>query len=380
MIDRLILEGFQKHEKLDLALARIVTFVGPSDVGKSSVLRALRWLATNAPAGDAFVRRGAKGCSVAARIDGAWVARRRGKTENVYQVGPDLPLQLERGGSVPAAVAALLNVGPSNFAGQHDAPFWLGDTPGQAAKNLNGIVDLTRIDAAAEAANAGVRSAKAALDAAEARCARAAATVAAVEWADGCAAALDKLEDLGRTADRTRTRCVTLAALISQAAAAETRYVGWSEAALAGDAVVSAGAATDVVVRRRTALIGVMDAVGRAKAAGSGGVPPGAWESLLAARKAADDAADRRGSLDAAVADADRTRGAVCRLSDELRAAEAELAEATERTGGVCPTCGRPNAPSPSALATPTSAPSSPPPAGKVRSNGVDFKLPTPNP
>lgn len=137
------------------------------------MLRALRWLATNQPAGDAFVRRGSKGCSVAARIDGTWVARRRSKSENVYQVGNDLPLQLERGGGVPAAVVALLNVGASNFAGQHDGPFWLGDTPGQAAKNLNGIVDLTRIDAAAEVANAGVRAAKAALDAADARLARA---------------------------------------------------------------------------------------------------------------------------------------------------------------------------------------------------------------
>lgn len=372
------MENCQAWAKLDLTLGPVTTFVGPTDVGKSTVLRMIRWIATNYPAGDAFIRRGSKGCQAAARIDGTWVARRRGAKENVYQVGNDLPLQLERGGAVPKAVADLLNVGPSNFQGQHDGPFWLTDTPGQAAKNLNGIVDLTRIDAAAEAAAAGVRAAKAALDAADARAARAEVALAAADWVAGCLPGLEKLEAADREIARTRTRRVVLAELVRRVEAASARRAAFAEVAAAGGDAVGAGADTVEVRAKRAALEAAVAAVTGAKAAAGAGVPPVAWDALAAARAAADEAALRRGDLDAALGRVDELGAVLCRLNDAVGQSEAELAEIVRRMGGVCPTCRQPADPSRFVSATPTSDPPRRPPAAKPRTGGVDFKLPTP--
>jgi DNA repair ATPase RecN len=46
----------------------------------------------------------------------------------------------------PTEVAQRLQLSEINFQGQHDAPFLLGMTPGQIAKEINKIVDLSAID------------------------------------------------------------------------------------------------------------------------------------------------------------------------------------------------------------------------------------------
>ena len=71
MLEKLRIINFQKHEDLTVSFDdRITTIVGPSDVGKSAVLRALRWVLTNQPDGSGFIREGEKNASVVLRVDG----------------------------------------------------------------------------------------------------------------------------------------------------------------------------------------------------------------------------------------------------------------------------------------------------------------------
>ena len=97
MLERLRIQNFQSHHKLDIQLdPAVTTLIGPSDVGKSAVLRAFRWLATNRPRGDAFIRDGADRVSVKARVDGQNVTRRRGPAGNEYIVDGASLKALER--------------------------------------------------------------------------------------------------------------------------------------------------------------------------------------------------------------------------------------------------------------------------------------------
>ena len=167
-IDRLQIQNFQRHEQLRLKLDEsIVAITGQSDVGKSSVLRALRWLATNRPRGDGFVRDGGERTSVKIRVDGKTVERVRGKGENTYTV--DGKVLEAFGTDVPEEIANLLNLGPENFQGQHDPPFWFCLTAGEVAKQLNKIVDLELIDQATARIATKLRKCKARVEVVESR-------------------------------------------------------------------------------------------------------------------------------------------------------------------------------------------------------------------
>jgi DNA repair exonuclease SbcCD ATPase subunit len=54
VLEKLIIKGFQKHENRTIEFDRITCIVGPNDVGKSSILRALFWLTFNRPSGNQF--------------------------------------------------------------------------------------------------------------------------------------------------------------------------------------------------------------------------------------------------------------------------------------------------------------------------------------
>lgn len=145
MIESLTLSNFQAHQSLVIDLDPHVTcLTGASDLGKSAVLRALRWLCLNQPSGEAFIRDGADQCHVQLEVDAHVIQRYRGKGKNVYKID-DAPL-VAFGNDVPTSVAKTLNVGPINFQGQHDAPYWFGETAGEVSRQLNQIINLGVID------------------------------------------------------------------------------------------------------------------------------------------------------------------------------------------------------------------------------------------
>ena len=156
MLEQLTIKNFQKHKLLDIDLdEQITTIVGPSDAGKSAVLRALRWVLTNQPDGTAFIREGAKRASVCVVVDGQEVTRLKGKS-NQYRLGDKELVSFGRG-KVPDLVARLLQVGEVNFQLQHDSPFWFDLSPGEVSKRLNQIVDLKIVDEALGRASKTVR-------------------------------------------------------------------------------------------------------------------------------------------------------------------------------------------------------------------------------
>ena len=145
MLRKLVIQNFQAHEKLVIDFdAHVTTIIGPSDVGKSAVIRALRWLATNRPSGEEFIRSGTSLCTVKLYVDKHVIIRERGKTVNRY-VLDDVEFKAF-GTEPPAEVLKVLNLSPINFQGQHDAPFWFTESPPEISRQLNQIVNLSIID------------------------------------------------------------------------------------------------------------------------------------------------------------------------------------------------------------------------------------------
>lgn len=163
MLERLRIKDFQCHGDLGIEFGpKVTTLTGASDIGKSAVLRAIRWAMTNRPLGDAHVRNGAEGVVVKLLVDGRTVRRRRGKGVNAYEL--DRKRYEAFGGDVPEEIGNLLGVGDMNFQGQHDPSFWFGLSPPEVARQLNRVVDLDVMDAVTACVAACVRSVGVELD------------------------------------------------------------------------------------------------------------------------------------------------------------------------------------------------------------------------
>lgn len=157
MLKLLRLRNFQKHKKLTIKFSpQITTIVGPSDQGKSAILRALHWLAFNRPAGDAFRTHGTPETVAQLITDKHTITRRKGKGVNTYSL--DKKKLKAFGSDPPEPIVNALQLQAFNFQLQHDSPFWLTLSAGEVAKRLNSVVDLTIIDESVKRARSAVRS------------------------------------------------------------------------------------------------------------------------------------------------------------------------------------------------------------------------------
>jgi exonuclease SbcC len=146
VITRLEVKDFQKHKHLRVKLSpTVTTIVGPTDAGKSALIRALQWVALGTGLRESsFVRRGASSAEVEVRAGGKVVRRSKGKGLNTYHVGGKKLAAF--GAKAPDEVTSLLRLSDLNFQSQHDPVLWFSEAPGQVSRQLNKIVDLGVID------------------------------------------------------------------------------------------------------------------------------------------------------------------------------------------------------------------------------------------
>ncbi len=141
-IQKLTIENFQSHKHSELEPApagQLTVIVGPSDSGKTAIIRALKWLLYNRPQGAEFIRVGASMAKVSLTItDRRTVTRHRSSTTNRYLIShgdssKTPPLTLEGfGNDVPLEIKEITGVRPVligdmplalNLAEQLDGPF-----------------------------------------------------------------------------------------------------------------------------------------------------------------------------------------------------------------------------------------------------------------
>lgn len=195
LIESISIRGFQRWYEFKLRLdKRITTISGPSNAGKTSVLRALRWISQNRPQGDAFISHGQNRAKATIVADGKKVTRRKGTGVNSYSL--DGKRFIAFGTGVPDEIANILNLSDANFQAQHDPPYWFFLSPGEASKALNGIVDLSLVDQVLATAASEVRRIKASVEVSRERSREAKEKQDALAWTQEADAELRIVERL----------------------------------------------------------------------------------------------------------------------------------------------------------------------------------------
>lgn len=87
-IEKVILENFQSHKNSVIEFDnQLNVIIGPSDSGKTAILRGIKWALYNEPSGDYFIREGQTECSVTICFsDKTKVKRYRSKSKNIYYI------------------------------------------------------------------------------------------------------------------------------------------------------------------------------------------------------------------------------------------------------------------------------------------------------
>lgn len=151
------LKDFQVHEDLEVKFSPNITSIqGPTDRGKSAIIRALRWVCLNDFPGDEFIRDGAKTATATIRIESnQFIQRKKGAGGNVYLLDEEQFKSFGLG--VPDSISKLLSLDEINFQAQHDPSFWFSKTAGEVSRHLNAIIDLSVIDTSMAKVSATVR-------------------------------------------------------------------------------------------------------------------------------------------------------------------------------------------------------------------------------
>jgi exonuclease SbcC len=159
MIKSLHIQNFQSHEKSKLEFdPGVNVIVGPTDSGKTAIIRALRWVAWNRPTGDSIRSNWGGTSSVEIKTETFDIVRNKDKadTYTLYQAGEAIQFKAF-GTSVPEEIVRLLNIHEVNLQSQLDSPFLLSESPGAVAQHFNKVAKLDKIDTGLQNVQSGIR-------------------------------------------------------------------------------------------------------------------------------------------------------------------------------------------------------------------------------
>src|SRR5699024_6283239 len=160
-IKKIILENFQSHKYTEFELnEKLNIIVGPSDSGKTAIIRGIKWALYNEPAGDFFIREGQNKVSVSLIFsDNTQLTRYRTKTKNVYELiynnGEELRLE-GFGTGVPEEIKEAIGIykinldgketSSINLAEQLEGSFLLSEKTSTRASAVGQLVGVDVID------------------------------------------------------------------------------------------------------------------------------------------------------------------------------------------------------------------------------------------
>jgi len=331
MLEKLTILDFQCHERLTIKFGQVTTIIGPSDIGKSAIIRALRLLLCNKPSGKAFIRDGAKFTRLKLTIDGHLIGRLRGAGKNVYRLD-DQDLQ-GFNLAVPEPVEKLANVTEVNFQFQHDAPYWLSQPAPQVSRELNQIVDLGLIDTTMARFVASIRNRKADILVRKDYLEEHTTTLENLHWVPAATEAAEELGKLQEKLDTKRHQIDSMGSVLSDVSTSIENRDSLTAASTDALAVVSACKAASDAILAENSLSTLLNRIDCAKEAVDAGRPDTHHLDLAQKYFETDYTVGRlQWFLDKIAV----TKGGIIFMRKQQQEIETEL---TEETEGVCPLC-----------------------------------------
>lgn len=163
VIKEIRIENFQSHQNTTLKFSSGLNIItGPSDNGKSAIIRALRWVLYNEPLGDDFIRVGSSQCRVGILLGNDYrVIRERSSNKNRYIVvdpegerevytgfGTKVPLEVTEAHQMPKVTLDDDLKTTLNLDYQLVGPFLLNDSGSTRAKAIGQLTGVHIIDGA----------------------------------------------------------------------------------------------------------------------------------------------------------------------------------------------------------------------------------------
>jgi len=154
MIKSLVLTNFRSHKDTELEFSpQVNVIVGESDNGKSNIIRALNWIATNRPLGENIIYYGEDQTVVQVVVEdeGEQTGITRVKTrngENKYILSvkeKDISFKAF-GSNPPEPILEVLNLSDITIQKQKEQYFLVFDSPGQVAVYVRSITKLDEVD------------------------------------------------------------------------------------------------------------------------------------------------------------------------------------------------------------------------------------------
>jgi len=219
MIEKLEIQNFQSHKYTELEFSPGVNvIIGPSDSGKSSIIRALRWVIWNRPLGDAFVSHWAEETTVAIKTNDCVVERFKGKGGDKYMLLTDDGMEVLEfkafGTAPPDEILEALDLSELNVQNQHDNAFLISNSPGEVSRHFNKIANIDKIDSSLRAVESWVRSINQNITAIEHELERDKDKLKSFDYLDKLEAEIEVLEQLESKVNQTINQKLTILNLI----------------------------------------------------------------------------------------------------------------------------------------------------------------------
>lgn len=167
-IRKIYIKGFQSHEESYVKLDPWLTVVtGPTDSGKTAILRAIRWVCLGEPAGESFVNPEVKHTEVKLELESGYtITKIRSNGQTTYIISSEEGyLQKYHTAKVPEEVAFLTGITTTkfsdfehtlNFLFQLEAPFLISEAPSTGAKVFGKLANVDDIDKALKTATSNI--------------------------------------------------------------------------------------------------------------------------------------------------------------------------------------------------------------------------------
>ena len=202
MIESIRLQNHEAHKALSIQFTpQLNVIVGRTDAGKSSILRAISWVARHESLGSRITH-GESTLRVGIKTALGSVVRFRSSEGYGYKAGGNTFLACAQ--NQPKEVADILQLTDINIQLQHDAPFLLGLTPGKLAEAINSVVDLSSIDKCSTWLKSQRTKTNALLESAEAKKKALAEQVGELFWVDQAKEDMESLKTLGMAYEKSK--------------------------------------------------------------------------------------------------------------------------------------------------------------------------------